>query len=173
MSQFSESYHYRSNDQHEVAEILKKSNQEGFVLPPQNGWVTFVVKDSNFEPTPAIVNNNPGILLHYVYAEDHGWSIRLFDKSEEVSQYFCDWDDEIRIRNSKFDLKPFFKNGLIDEQSNIAELLTPKTFDELFDNEPYYKMAQELGLPYYDWMSYHYVEYSKDKFKGLLYITRK
>lgn len=79
--------------------------------------MTFVVKDSNFEPLPSIINNNLGILLHYVYAEDHGWSMRLFDKDKEVSQYFCDWDDEIRIKESNFHLQPFLTHGLINEAS--------------------------------------------------------
>ncbi|NOU73729.1 hypothetical protein GC098_20280 [Paenibacillus sp. LMG 31458] len=131
-----------------------------------------MVKDSNFEPLDSIVRNNTGILLHYVYAEDHGWSMTLFDGDKEVSQYICNWDDEIRIEDSKFDLQPFFNRGLISESSPISEQLHPHTFDELFDNKPYYRMAQELGLIYYYWTSYHTVEYRENEYKYLIHNTR-
>ncbi|MCD1259906.1 hypothetical protein B5M42_013800 [Paenibacillus athensensis] len=173
MSEFSESYHYRTSDPLIVKEILKNAQQEGYVLPPENGWVTFVVKDSQFEPLPAIVNHNPGMLLHYVYAEDHGYSVRLFDKSEEISQYFCDWDDEIRIRDDRFDLQPFFKNGLLVEDSELEGLFSPASMDELFHHEPYYRIAQLLGLPYYEWFSYHSVAYNEDGYTGLLRVVRE
>ncbi|UJF36032.1 hypothetical protein [Paenibacillus hexagrammi] len=171
MSQFSESYHFRGEDRQEVVKLLQESQLEGYILPDKQGWVTFVVKESNFEPLPAIIRNNRGVLLHYVYAEDHGWSLFLFQDEREVSRYICNWDDEIRIDNLGMDIQAFFNLGLIHESNFQAEWLQPQSFEELFDTEPCYKMAQALGIAYYDWISYHSVLHNANEFENLIHVT--
>jgi hypothetical protein len=39
----------------------------------------------------AIIQANEGLLLHFVSAEDHGWSFSLFNAAEEKCRFACQW----------------------------------------------------------------------------------
>ncbi len=80
--------------------MLRNASLKGYVFPPQNGWVTFVASDGLFEPDERIIKSNPGFLLHYVSAEDHGWSFTFFDKEQIKITYRCDWNDDVSIDDS-------------------------------------------------------------------------
>ena len=54
-------------------------------------------------------------LLHYVSAEDHGWSFALYDGSQVVSGYRCEWDDDIRFDEA-------FRSDIVVNGKVIAEL---------------------------------------------------
>ena len=74
MSEFSESYHLRSDRMEDAVELLQRAKLRGYVYQPVNGWVTFLAQDGVFEPDEKIVAAATKPLLHYVSAEDHGWS---------------------------------------------------------------------------------------------------
>src|SRR6185436_7148269 len=102
MSEFSESYHLRSERAEDAIELLRRAKCKGYVYQPVNGWVTFLAEEGVFEPDERIVAAASHPLLHYVSAEDHGWSFALFDRGKAVSAYRCDWDDEIRVDDSRY-----------------------------------------------------------------------
>ncbi|WP_426446116.1 hypothetical protein ACP26L_21165 [Paenibacillus sp. S-38] len=72
MSEFSGSYHLRTNDREAAVSLLQNSENHGFIFPEGNGWVSFVVTGPPFDINDEVINWNPGILLHYIYAEDQG-----------------------------------------------------------------------------------------------------
>jgi hypothetical protein len=160
MSEFSESYHLRSERAEDAVELLRRARRKGYVYQPTNGWVTFLAEEGVFEPDERIVAAASHPLLHYVSAEDHGWSFALFDRGKVVSGYRCDWDDEIRVDDSRYSravlqqLVPSAAPALFDD---FERWLHPTDFDELFEAEPSKLLAQALGLENYDWLSYDYM----------------
>jgi len=160
MSEFSESYHLRSECAEDAIELLRCAKRKGYVYPPVNGWVTFVAEEGVFEPDERIVTAASHPLLHYVFAEDHGWSFTLFDRGKVVSGYRADWGDDIRVHDSRYSraalqqLVPSAQPSLLDD---FERRLHPKDFDELFASEPSKLLAQALGLGHYDWLDYDYI----------------
>ncbi len=158
MSEFSESYHLKSNNQTDAVSLLKKASLSGHVLPQHNGWVSFVVKESQFEPIDKLISSNQGQLIHYIYAEDHGWEISIYFDSKRVFNYRCDWEDEISVDDNGLSMdliKELSMQEVSDEQ--LGEIFYPNDFDGIFDNPPAYKIAEILGLKHYEWVSYDYV----------------
>ncbi|HSY16964.1 MAG TPA: hypothetical protein VK815_01455 [Candidatus Acidoferrales bacterium] len=161
MSEFSESYHLRSNRMEDAVELLQRAKLRGYVYQPVNGWVTFLAQDGVFEPDQRIVDATTKPLLHYVSAEDHGWSFVLFNEGNIVCRYRCDWDDDIRFEDSEYSRAaiqqtvPSANPALLDE---LEPLLQPEDFDDLFETEPSKLLARALGLEHYDWLSYEYME---------------
>jgi hypothetical protein len=160
MSEFSESYHLRSERAEDAIELLRRAGLKGYVYQPVNGWVTFLAEQGVFEPDIRIVAAATHPLLHYVSAEDHGWSFTLYDRSTVVSAYRCDWDDDIRVDDSRYSrsaLQQFVSSAnpaLLDE---FDRRLHPKDFDELFEEEVSKLLAQALGLEHYEWLAYDYM----------------
>lgn len=161
MSEFSESYQLRSERSEPAVELLRRANRKGYVFEPVNGWVTFVAEKGTFEPDQLIVAAASSPLLHYVSAEDHGWSFTLYDGNGAViSEYRCDWDDDIQYDDSRYSRSaleqfvPFAQTSLLDD---FELLLHPKDFDELFDAEPSKQFAQAIGLEHYDWLDYEHI----------------
>ena len=157
MSEFSESYHLRSERLEDAIELLRRAKRKGYVYQPVNGWITFTVEAGQFEPDMRVVAAANQPLLHYVCAEDHGWNFTLFDQANAVSAYRCDWDNEITIDDSKYErdvLLPFVPAGQLAVFDDFESRLQPQDFDELFEAEPAKLFAQAIGLEHYDWTSY-------------------
>ncbi|GBG07620.1 hypothetical protein PAT3040_02176 [Paenibacillus agaridevorans] len=73
MSEFSASYHIRTNAKTKVVDLIKDSDNKGYVFEETNGWVTFLIDGPAFNINESVLLCNPGLLVHYNYAEDHGW----------------------------------------------------------------------------------------------------
>src|SRR5689334_15179452 len=106
MSEFSESYHLRGSDINEGVELVRRSGLKGYVFPPKDGWVAIVVEENSFAPDQRVVSQNTGMLLHFVSAEDHGWTFTLFDGDREVSAYDCGWENDVRVDESRYSKNP-------------------------------------------------------------------
>ena len=102
MSEFSESYHLRSERPEDAVELLRRAKWRGYVYQPVNGWVTFLAEGGVFEPDKRIIAAAMHPLLHYVSAEDHGWSFTLYDHGKVVSRYRCDWENTISVDDSEY-----------------------------------------------------------------------
>jgi hypothetical protein len=158
MSEFSISYHVRIGDCHEVQKLLRQAKLSGVIFGPANGWLTFVpYADSvkyrkadgpNFADYLSRLTGLP--VLHYCYAEDHGWTFALARADCPLVQFACWWDPRPTIERDQFDslaLAPFV----------ASELLEPllRSFDhkEAMQEQPAYRLAELLGLPAYKWLS--------------------
>jgi len=160
MSEFSESYHLRSERADDAIELLRRVKHKGYVYQPVNGWVSFVAENGVFEPDARIVAAANHPLLHFVSAEDHGWSFTLFDGGKVVSGYRCDWEDDVNADDSKYSrevlqrLVPSAQPSLLDE---FERRMHPADFDELLELKLSRLLAQALGLEHYDWLAYDYI----------------
>lgn len=153
MSEFSASYHLKSNDRTKAVELIKCSGNRGFVFEETNGWVTFVIEGPAFDISESVILCNPGIIVHYIFAEDHGWELRVFHKDELVFEYKCDWTDEAVMEKELCDISII--QELIANQGNsihnVEELFDTTDFD--FGESPAYRLATKLGLVHFEWLS--------------------
>lgn len=158
MSEFSVSYHVRVDDSREVQKLLRDAKLSGITFGPANGWLTFVpYADAALYRNAA----GPGFadklskltgctILHYCYAEDHGWTFALARADCPLVQYACWWDPCPTVERDQFDpvaLAPFV----------ASELLEPllRSFDHksAASAQPAHRFAELLGLPAYKWLS--------------------
>lgn len=92
MSEFSESYHLKTASQDEAAALLEHAGFPGAVFAPSGIWTTVVPWAGLFEAMKPMAEANEGILLHYVFAEDHCWHATLYDGPQIAWEYLCSWD---------------------------------------------------------------------------------
>jgi hypothetical protein len=157
MSEFSESYHLFTSNQEDAVKLIRASSLRGFALAPKNGWVSFVLEDGEFAPDQRVTGSNRLGLLHYVNAEDHGWSFEVFDGPQSVCRYRCDWNDEIQPDISDFrpeEVSRLFGSEAAAKLALVSPQFTPKTIDELFEHKTAYDFARALALPHYEWFCF-------------------
>jgi hypothetical protein len=161
MSEFSESYHLRSERADDAVELLRRVKRKGYVYQPVNGWVSFVADGGEFEPDERIVSAASQPLLHFVSAEDHGWSFTLFDRGKVVSSYGCAWENDVTVDDSTYSrealqrLVPNAEPSLLDE---FEGHMHPTDIDDLLEVRTSRMLAQALGLEHYDWLAYDYID---------------
>jgi hypothetical protein len=178
MSEFSESYHLRSDRAEDAVSLLKRANRKGFVYQPINGWVTFVAESSAFAHDEQITAAATLPLLHFVSAEDHGWIFTLFDRNKVVCSYSCDWDDEIRFDDSEYSrpvLERFVPPLDAELLDAFEERMQPDDIEMLLEVEPAKLFAEAIGLEHYDWLSYSYLasdyQDSPDDFADVIVVA--
>jgi hypothetical protein len=165
MSEFSESYHLRAESQEAAKQLLQKAGVSGYVFPPSNQWVTFVAEDGTFEPNSRIVGRNVGLLVHYVYAEDHGWSFAIFKGHDLVVAYKADWDDELHVDGHAFDEAKFravVKEVGGKDPSEWLAIINTRDLETLLGNDPAKVFARTLGLDHFDWLNYDYASQDRE-----------
>ncbi|MFC5653463.1 hypothetical protein ACFPYJ_30970 [Paenibacillus solisilvae] len=165
MSEFSESYHLKSDNQQEVIELLNRAKVGGYVFPVTNGWVTFVIDGGTYQSVPSLFEANTGLLFHYEYAEDHGWGFGLWAGQSCLSQYSCDWNEDLVIDDSKLNLEQLSQStgAALDE---LKELLYPADIDFIFESTPAYAAAERIGLVNFEWLSGDYMD-SDERLEGV------
>lgn len=152
MSEFSASYHLKAKDREQAIKLIKDAGHQGFVFNETNGWVTFLIKGQVFGISESVIQCNPGLLVHYTYAEDHGWEFRVFEKN-------------------KFDLdvikEMIASQG--NESSDIEVIFEMDEFD--YEHSPAYQLAEKIGLVHYEWLSADYIN-SDDELeeRGLIHV---
>ncbi len=178
MSEFSESYHMRGGNIDEGVALLRRACLKGYVFPPANGWIAVVAEQNSFAPDQRIIAQNKTLLLHYVSAEDHGWSFALFDGRQLISAYNCSWDDDVRVDDSLFSKDNLIRIlGASGKEAGIAieRILHPETIDEVFDSEPSRVFAELMSLPHFEWFAYDYVardfHENPDELVGVIEVT--
>jgi hypothetical protein len=158
MSEFSVSYHIRADDPREVQQKLRHAKLSGIVFGPANGWLTFVPYAN-----AAAFKNSDGprfadqlcrltgqAVLHYYYAEDHGWTFALARADAPLIQYACWWDPAPTLERDQLDVRALAKFAPLDA---LEPLL--RSFDRTAaaEAQPASRFAELLGLPAYQWLS--------------------
>jgi hypothetical protein len=158
MSEFSISYHVRVGDGREVQKQLRHAKLSGVIFGPANGWLTFVpyadsVQYRNLDgPRFAdYLSRLTGLtVLHYCYAEDHGWTFALASVDCPLVQFACWWDPRPSVERDQFDplaLAPFARLELLEP------LLRSFEYKEAVTAQPAYRFAELVDLPAYKWLS--------------------
>lgn len=159
MSEFSESFHLRSDSQQNGEDLLRRAGLTGAVFSPVRGWVTVVPESEMYEAIDQMVAANQGLLLHYLYAEDHGWQFALYKNNSIVCQYECGWVSELAINDS--DLNQAVLVSLLIEKSRekvLENILYPPDLNAIIMDPPAYRFANLVGLEHYEWLSGAYLD---------------
>jgi hypothetical protein len=165
MSEFSESYHLFSNEQKDGIELLKRSLLRGFVYPDSNNWVTIIPSGRIFQVNRRLINSNRSVLIHLINAEDHGWSLSIYDGKKRTFHYECTWEEDIEINQDEYHRDRLVE--LINSNPHKNRSITPlditrifyvSDLEELFEREPVTEIAELLRLDNYEWISYDYVQ---------------
>lgn len=165
-SEFSESYHIKASNQQEGIALLQRAGLKGYVFPEKNGWVTILPQYEKypFIPIEKLIKANESLMVYYACAEDHGWTLNIYQKSENILSYDCDWTyKEIRIKDNGLNLailkKIIGKPSQEKDDHFWKKVFYPKNHNDIFENElPSYNIAKLLSLPFYEWLSYDYIK---------------
>ena len=160
MSEFSESYHLRSDRAEAAVQLLRRAGRKGYVYQPAGDWVSFVAEEGAFEPDQRIVAAASHPLLHFVSAEDHGWSFALFDQGKVVSAYGCEWENDVTFDDSRYSreaLQRFVPSADPSSLDEFERRMHPTDIDELLQGNLSRMLAEALGLEHYEWLSYSYI----------------
>jgi hypothetical protein len=167
MSEFSESYHLRGTTRRDAIVLLERAGLAGYVFPALDGWVTFVAEGEPFELSQRLVAANEGVLLHWVFADDHGWSFDVIKTKKPILRYRCSWEEDIDVEGkvSHAELQKALGMELPGLAGEVGvNMLYPQSLDQLLDLKPAYSFAKAIGLTNYRWLSYDYL--SRDQEKG-------
>jgi len=154
MSEFSCSYHLKSESIHDCVSLIKKANVVGFLFPSKNGWVSFVVDEPDFEFSKKLIDVNDGILLNFINAEDHGWSFEIYNKNNKVCKFECNYDNGESYAYEKFadNWDSLFDNN---QSEILGRIFTVDKEEPLKNNAN--DFASSMGLYFYEWLSYEYI----------------
>src|SRR6185312_12985403 len=143
MSEFSNSFHVRSNDVREGVELLRRAGVPGYVYPPANGWVPVVFPHGMGGSDERVVAANRGLSVHYDHAEDHGVQIDLYQGPRRVARLFASFESA----RSTFDHATWVASGILSESSarEIERWLGGERDPGLL------VVAAALGLPRHHW----------------------
>lgn len=150
MSEFSNSFHLRSNEMLDGVELLQRARVQGFVFRPANGWVP-IVFPCGFgmdDKRERIVAANRHLAVHYDFAEDHGVRLDAYRGPDRVAKLSVSFETE----DARFDSAKLVELGLISETSarEIQQWVVGGRDRGLL------VVAAALGLPRHSWFSYDY-----------------
>lgn len=162
MSEFSESYHIRTNDPADTKQRLRRARLAGIVFGPSNGWLTFIPYEdlkcfsqgSSFAQQLSRVLGT--VVLHYNYAEDYGWSFAVVQPDGSRDSFACWWEPEQAIERDQLDLRAltsFAPNEAIEPLLQQFDTATASR------QKPAYRFAQLLRLLAYEWLSPHLAQH--------------
>lgn len=166
MSEFSESYHLRGSSRRDATELLARAGLAGFVFPALDGWVSFVAEGEPFTLNEAIVSANEGVLLRWVYGEDHGWEFNVFTDRKVACEYSCSWEEDLavngKVSHAQLERSLGLKLPALAGQAGL-QIFYPSSMEEVFAVKPAYAFAAGVGLTNYRWLSYHYLELDQSR----------
>ena len=172
MSEFSESFHLRSDNQQDGENLLKRAGLTGAVFSPVRGWVTIVPESELYEAVDQMVAANQDLLLHYLHAEDHGWQFALYKNNSIICQYECGWESELTINDS--DLNQAALVPLLIEKSRekvLENILYPPDLNAVIMDPPAYRFANLVGLEHYEWLSGGYLDEIKERDPKVIVVS--
>ncbi|MCL2252786.1 MAG: hypothetical protein FWC12_12845 [Treponema sp.] len=170
MSEFSCSYHLKTENINDCIDLVKKANVSGFLFPMKNGWVSFVIDEPDFKFSKKLIDANDGVLLNFINAEDHGWSFEIFNKNDKVCRFECDYTKN----NDCFYEKCIENRDCIfdDAQCKVLEKIFSIEKNEVIKNDAN-EFAIGMGLNFYEWVSYDYISRDFESFSEYKIIKIK
>jgi hypothetical protein len=118
VSEFSESFHLRSDDRAEGVDLLRRARVGGYVFEPRRGWVTVLFPQGAIpglgDREELVLAANRLLLVHYFYAEDYECGANLYQGQEWVGRAYVSFEG---AKPSVFDRAAFVSRGLLTEEA--------------------------------------------------------
>jgi hypothetical protein len=152
VSEFSDSFHLRTNDSADAIALLRAAGVPGSVFPAKTGWVSFVfergMRVGTNELADRVFAANKGLLVDYAYAADHGCWVSVYRGPERVARLRVSFETPSR----SFDREALLQLGLLTPAG--ADAIDGWMREEQRSRE--YVVAEQLGLPRYRWFARRY-----------------
>jgi hypothetical protein len=168
MSEFSDSYHIRTDDPAGVKQRLRQARLAGVIFGPSGGWLTFVPYEELAVYRRSMVGDAftvqlsqvlSATVLHYNFSEDHGWSFAVARPGEKLNRFACWWDPEPTIEREHLDLGQLASTANVEA---LAPLLQGFDATTAHSRRPAYEFAEQLRLPAYKWLSPYLAQHHTD-----------
>jgi len=168
MSEFSDSYHIRTDDPAKVKQLLRQARLAGIIFGPSGGWLTFIPYEELTAYRRSMVGDAftvqlsrvlSATVLHYNFSEDHGWSFAVARPGEKLNRFACWWDPEPTIEREQLDLGQL---ASIANLEALAPLLQGFDATTAHSRRPAYRFAEQLRLPTYKWLSPNLAQHHTD-----------
>ncbi|MDR1565552.1 MAG: hypothetical protein LBS74_11400 [Oscillospiraceae bacterium] len=172
MSEFSESYHLKNGSLQDAIDLIKKSSQSGYAKKPCKDWVTLVPESAicGFNCDKKLVKNNTGILVQYIYPEDHGFCFRVFNRNRLVAEYFYDFNDfdesniGAALVTNRLNGKELVELlNLKVSEFELVRTLRPTNFSEVMDLHDNFMKLLQIPPEAYTWVSHRYCKLDKEQ----------
>ena len=159
MSEFSSSYHIRTESKKELAQKLRRAGYAGVIFGPSGGWSTFVpysgkcrigIESFDGRLANSISEKLGETVLHYFYAEDFGWGFSLSDPDGNEARFSCWWYPSQLTDSSN--IESDFLLEIINSDI-IRDLLKISDSANSGENSQAYRFAKALRLPAFRWLS--------------------
>jgi hypothetical protein len=130
----------------------------GVVFPPKNGWCTVVPFEGDDRKVEELARFFALPVLHYVFAEDHGWSFAMAHNGAIDVRYEASWDEDATVNDKDLEmevLRPYMLPNVDvhDFESRLRRAGPP----DVGEVPIAFEFASALGLPKFQWVSPHYV----------------
>jgi hypothetical protein len=156
MSEFSDCYYLLDATSEQVIALIKKVRRYGVVLPSTNRYVPFLLDGAcdAGKLANSVIENNPGTLLHYSYAEDYGLWLTVYDLINKA------FSVEIQRRgSSENDLDTILIKAeqlhLVsrDRIPQLQSILEETAIEEITDlNSIRTRLSEILEITFYEWL---------------------
>jgi hypothetical protein len=153
VSEFSESFHLRADQPEAAVALLRAAGLAGFVFPPRGTLVPFVCPREG-DAIERILAANTGLLVHYVYAADHGVWVHAYVGSTRAARLEASFEE----KRSAFEPDPFVRLGLLSrpEAERLARWVASAHDWTARREANEHLVAKMLRLGRYAWFSYAY-----------------
>lgn len=157
MSEFSDCYYLLDATHDQVVSLIKRVRRYGVVLPPANRYTPFLV-DGAYDAGSLIdiaIDHNPGIMLHYSYAEDHGLWLTAYNRTSlaftiDIQRRGPSENDLDTILAQVEQLRLLPSNRLADLQGILADAAQEGMMDL---SSIRIRLSQTLGIVFFQWLS--------------------
>jgi hypothetical protein len=193
MSDWSESYHIRTDEPDTTTQKLIEAGIAGFIFTPKNGWLTFVPYDPDGSPgngamTDDLIVATGKSVLNYNVEDVISWGFE-FKTPNGVAKtepwrpefwfqfmFYWDLDDNVRDENGDFEFGDFDhaafcraigRPDLEAKMKEIVQIIDLSEIDEEDDLDgfaPAWAFGEALGLPVYEYLSSDYVQSGPENF---------
>src|SRR5688572_28200058 len=112
MSDFTDAFFLRGEVLASAIALLQAAKVPGYVFPAENGWIPIVFSRGariDFENLELVIAANPGILLHYTFANDHGCAVALYERNRRLGRIRAMFE----TADGRFDRDGFLAHGLL------------------------------------------------------------
>jgi len=158
VSEFSDSFHVRAPNRRVVSQRMASGKVRGVVFPPKNGWCTVVPFEGYDHKVEELARLFELPVLHYIFAEDHGWGFSIVNNGSTAVKYEASWDEDATVDDRNLDMKVLGPYVLptVDARRLESRLRTAGP-PEIGQMPIAYEFAAAIGLPKFQWLSPRYV----------------
>ncbi|MBF2027416.1 MAG: hypothetical protein IGS48_11690 [Oscillatoriales cyanobacterium C42_A2020_001] len=155
MSEFSDCYYLVDATSDDAIALAKKARRYSLIFPKTGRYVPFLVDGAwnAGQCIDVVIENNPGILLHYSYTADYGLWLNIYERSNksctiEIQRRSPSENDWHRIL-SELERLNLIGASQVPELQTIFENVSKESIVDLSNIRN--RLGEILGVPFLKW----------------------